>query len=510
MRLPALLLVTLLGLASAPRALAVGETCGTVSPDSRYECCVDKAASDESDEWCTTAYPELYENNDPPGSSCGSVNPENDGQYTCCVDKVASGDEDDFCSTTYPELYAPPGSSCASYPPDDQYECCQTAVKEDKEDDHCKQLFPSLYNPLGSSCASVSPTDNGQENCCVDKVANDEDDKWCRRTYPQLYEPNPPVGSSCGSYPPENQLDCCHDKVASDEEDEYCKTTYPELYDPPGSSCASYPPPDQYGCCADKVAKSEDDTFCKDHFPELYPSGDDNTKDYPYLSVVKGPFQDCGGSLVAPGYVLTAAQCVFKDGKAAEAAEVTVWVGGKWHDVVEVHVNQDNANFDGFQQPNSEMSWDVAMLALNDTSDAAYVALPTSDVPALGDWVDQTAWKDQTSVVETAKINVWDGCSPDALWADDFCGGGAGFLQTCPGDKGSPMLAGNTQVGLTSGDGCDGTASNWGAFLKLSDKKILEQITVWLNSREGTDNTGLDDNVRAWLQEANTYLYGRK
>lgn len=36
------------------------------------------------------------------------------------------------------------------------------------------------------------------------------------------------------------------------------------------------------------------------------------------------------------------------------------------------------------------------------------------------------------------------------------------------------------------------------------------QITVWLNSREGTDNTGLDDNVRAWLQEANTYLYGRR
>ena len=29
-----------------------------------------------------------------------------------------------------------------------------------------------------------------------------------------------------------------------------------------------------------------------------------------------------------------------------------------------------------------------------------------------------------------------------------------------------------------------------GHYIKLADKQILEQITVWLNSREGTDNTG--------------------
>jgi len=35
-------------------------------------------------------------------------------------------------------------------------------------------------------------------------------------------------------------------------------------------------------------------------------------------------------------------------------------------------------------------------------------------------------------------------------------------------------------------------------------------LALWLCRREGTDNSGLDDNVRAWLVEANTYLYGKK
>lgn len=87
--------------------------------------------------------------------------------------------------------------------------------------------------------------------------------------------------------------------------------------------------------------------------------------------------------------------------------------------------------------------------------------------------------------------------------ADPACG----LRHPRPHPAGSPAMAGNTQVGLTSGPGCDGTPQDYGYFLKLSDKGILEQITVWLNSRGGT---GLDANIQNWLIEANTYLYGRK
>lgn len=38
--------------------------------------------------------------------------------------------------------------------------------------------------------------------------------------------------------------------------------------------------------------------------------------------------------------------------------------------------------------------------ALEEDSDAAYVALPTSDIPAMGSWVDQTAWQVPARTVE--------------------------------------------------------------------------------------------------------------
>lgn len=38
--------------------------------------------------------------------------------------------------------------------------------------------------------------------------------------------------------------------------------------------------------------------------------------------------------------------------------------------------------------------------ALEEDSDADYVALPTSDVPAMGSWVTQTAWKVPARTVE--------------------------------------------------------------------------------------------------------------
>lgn len=70
----------------------------------------------------------------------------------------------------------------------------------------------------------------------------------------------------------------------------------------------------------------------------------------------------------------------------------------------------------------------------------------------------------------------------------------------------SPPLT-HTQVGLTAGPpGCATDAENYGYFTRLSDPAVLEQVIAWLNSREGTSQTGLDDAVRAWMVAANEYL----
>lgn len=105
--------------------------------------------------------------------------------------------------------------------------------------------------------------------------------------------------------------------------------------------------------------------------------------------------------------------------------------------------------------------------------------------------------------------------SVNAGWTDDFTAGGPAFISDlCPYDKGSPALMypeegePALQVGLTSGPGCDDEKRDGaGLFVRLADKELLAQLMVWLNSREGTDNSGLDDGVRAWMQAANEYIY---
>lgn len=59
----------------------------------------------------------------------------------------------------------------------------------------------------------------------------------------------------------------------------------------------------------------------------------------------------------------------------------------------------DEAQFSEFQNPTSEPSWDVALLALAEDSTAAYARLPAAPAPAKGEWLLQTAWDVPESTV---------------------------------------------------------------------------------------------------------------
>ncbi|MEV5932926.1 serine protease [Streptomyces sp. NPDC052079] len=206
------------------------------------------------------------------------------------------------------------------------------------------------------------------------------------------------------------------------------------------------------------------------------------TSSYPFMMQITDASQDqfCGGTLVSPTKVVTAAHCMV--GETTSSVRV---VGGRTYlngsdgtvaDVSKIWIHPDYRRV--------TRGDDVAVLTLSTPmpyATAPYVSASDTSVYAAGTtarilgWGTTSSGGTSSNQLRTATVPTVSDSSCAASYRNRFvqsdmvCAGySAGGVDTCQGDSGGPLLIGGRLAGITSwGDGC-AAAGYPGVYTRLT------------------------------------------
>ncbi|MFB7458486.1 MULTISPECIES: trypsin-like serine protease [unclassified Streptomyces] len=216
------------------------------------------------------------------------------------------------------------------------------------------------------------------------------------------------------------------------------------------------------------------------------------TAEYPFVMQITDAAgaQFCGGTLVAPTKVVTAAHCVV--GEIADNMRV---VGGRTRlDGTDGTVGEVSGVWFDPKYTDAAGGGDVAVLTLKSPmpyATASYVSPAGTGVYAPGMTARVLGWGTtrenggSSDELRTAAVPVVsdsdcrDSYGSDFVASDMVCAGyTSGGVDTCQGDSGGPLLIGGVLAGITSwGDGC-AEAGRPGVYTRLASfsSLVTEQV----------------------------------
>ncbi|MFE9093299.1 S1 family peptidase [Streptomyces sp. NPDC007264] len=218
------------------------------------------------------------------------------------------------------------------------------------------------------------------------------------------------------------------------------------------------------------------------------------TTAYPFMMQITDAsgFQFCGGTLVAPKKVVTAAHCMV--GETTSSVRV---VGGRtYRNGTNGTVSKVSKIWINPSYTDATNGDDVAVLTLSTSmpyTTASYVSSSQTGVYAAGTtariigWGTTSAGGSSSNQLRTATVPTVSDSSCASSYGSDFiasdmvCAGySSGGVDTCQGDSGGPLLIGGVLAGITSwGNGC-AEAGYPGVYTRLTTFSNL--VTAQVNS----------------------------